>query len=199
MNQSARRILICLLLGGAASACGTGESNDGSNGGMSAGGSSDAGGARAGSAGASGATSAGSAGTTSAGAGGTASGGSGLGGGASGGASGGTSGGHAGSSSGGSGGEASGPVACDAMTCGPAQYCVIPCCGGAPPACMPKPSAGSCPAGSHDGCTFNSSLCPNRTDCCEQDPCTPPPPYCSDKAPAGCSFEMGRTCRVACG
>ena len=72
---------------------------------------------------------------------------------------------------------ADGPFACGTQTCGPTQYCIHPCCGGAPPACIEKPEGGSCPAGYHDGCSYGGCA---GVSCCEMDPCTPPPPYCAD-------------------
>jgi hypothetical protein len=157
-------------------ACGT-STGDGEHGG-------DGGGASGASAGAGkgGGSAAGTAGSggTSAGAGGSATGG------ASGAGTGGSS----------TGGDAGGALPCGATSCGPAQYCVFPCCGGAPPACFQLPDGSTCPAGSHSGCFFGTQ-CTNPATCCQPDPCTPPPPYCSDTLPIGCLLE-GRSCRLAC-
>jgi len=97
-----------------------------------------------------------------------------------------------------SGGNSGGPVACGGSICGPQQFCVIPCCGGAPPACVPKFGDGSCPPGTHAGCTFNLGSCTTPGSCCQSDPCTPPPPYCSDTKPNYCFPENERTCRLMC-
>ena len=61
--------------------------------------------------------------------------------------------------------------ACGTETCGAAQYCLNPCCGGAPPQCLPK--SGACPVGFHD------AACGGQAGC-EADPCTPPPARCID-------------------
>lgn len=115
---------------------------------------------------------------------------------------GGTSGaaGHAGASGANTGGENGGPLPCGGTTCGASQYCVIPCCGGAPPACVPMSSDGNCPAGTHSGCSFNFGQCTSPGDCCQYDPCIPPAPYCADKNPGGCFPDAGqpRVCRMAC-
>ena len=113
---------------------------------------------------------------------------------AAGGASAGSGGASTGGASAGSGG--GGPLSCGSQTCGATQYCVNPCCGGNAPACMAKPDGGTCPAGTHQGCS-NGVQCMNPSDCCQFDPCTPPPPYCSDKVPVGCLLE-GRTCQLVC-
>jgi len=163
-------------------ACGVSGSTSGSEGGSgganagSGGASAGSGGANAGAAGAS----AGAAGTggANAGSGGAAAGSAGVG----------------GASAGAGGG---GPLACGSQTCGPTQYCVKPCCGGAPPMCVMKPDGGTCPVGTHAGCSFPGSQCTTPAACCEYDPCTTPPPYCSDTMPVGC-FTQGRTCQMAC-
>jgi len=113
--------------------------------------------------------------------------------------SGGTSAGSGGVSAGSGGasaGAGSGPLACGSQTCGVSQYCVNPCCGGAAPGCINKPDGGACPTGTHPGCTFGGGQCAG-IDCCQFDPCTPPPPYCSDKVPVGCLLE-GRSCSLTC-
>lgn len=96
------------------------------------------------------------------------------------------------------GGGSNGPIACGANTCSVTQFCVIPCCGGTAPACVAMTDAGTCPVGTHAGCTFSSgSQCSNPAACCQYDPCTPPPRYCSDTQPVGC-FTPGRTCQMMC-
>ena len=170
--------LVSILLAG----CGTSNTSGAVN---TTGGVDSAGGAHTGAGGAS----AGS-GTASAGSGGmsTAAGGTGAG---SGGAS-------AGSGGAGAGAGGGGPLSCGSQTCGATQYCVEPCCGGNLPACVVKPDGGTCPAGTHQGCS-NGVQCMNPSDCCQSDPCTPPPPYCRDVVPAGCLLDGGtRTCRVVC-
>lgn len=102
-----------------------------------------------------------------------------------------------GASGSGTGGDADGDLACGAVVCGNAQYCVFPCCGGAPPACFQAPQGGTCPAGSHGGC-LGGFQCTPPAACCQFDPCVPPPPYCSDTAPVGCLTQQGRTCRLGC-
>ena len=104
----------------------------------------------------------------------------------------------AGSGGAGAGAGGGGPLSCGSQTCGATQYCVEPCCGGNLPACVVKPDGGTCPAGTHQGCS-NGVQCMNPSDCCQSDPCTPPPPYCRDEVPAGCLLDGGtRTCRVVC-
>jgi len=119
--------------------------------------------------------------------------------------SGGVSSGAAGSSGANAGGVGGEPLACGSMTCGAAQYCVIPCCGGTAPACFPASSDGKCPAGSHSGCTTNPTACTSPASCCQQDDCTPPPPFCSDAVPAMCFPSPGvpgppkdRICKKMC-
>lgn len=108
--------------------------------------------------------------------------------------------GHAGASGANTGGDGGGPLPCGGSTCSASQYCVMPCCGGAPPACIPISGDGKCPAGTHGGCTFNSSLCTSPASCCQYDPCTPPAPFCADKSPVGCFFDPStpRICRMTC-
>ncbi len=89
---------------------------------------------------------------------------------------------------------ADGPFACGTETCTATEYCIHPCCGGAPPACEPKPDSGTCPPGSHDGC---SQGCSSAGGCCEADPCTPPPPYCADQPVSGCQLQ-GHDCVLSC-
>jgi hypothetical protein len=99
---------------------------------------------------------------------------------------------------GGVGESALGPLPCGSLTCGANQYCVQPCCGGAPPACVMKPDGGACPPGTHPGLCSNSGQCTNPGDCCQFDPCIPPPEYCADQFPIGC-YGQGRSCRMTCG
>jgi hypothetical protein len=113
--------------------------------------------------------------------------------------------GEAGSSGANAGGASSEPFACGSMTCGASQYCVIPCCGGAAPACFPLAGDGTCPAGSHSGCNWNPPQCTTPASCCQYDNCSPPPPYCSDAKPTFCFPSPGlpgpaldRTCRMMC-
>ena len=95
-------------------------------------------------------------------------------------------------------GAAAAPFACGSVTCGVSQYCVNPCCGGAPPQCIMKPDGGVCPVGTHAGCILGGGQCSKFNDCCQYDPCTPPPPYCADQLPVGCGFLEGRSCRMQC-
>jgi len=97
------------------------------------------------------------------------------------------------------------PLACGSVTCGAAQYCVIPCCGGTAPACFPASSDGKCPAGSHSGCSTNPTACTSSSSCCQQDSCSPPPPFCSDAKPTMCFSSpgvpgpaQGRICQMMC-
>ena len=110
--------------------------------------------------------------------------------------------GASGANAAGGGGE---PLPCGSVTCGASQYCVIPCCGGTAPACFPVPSDSKCPAGSHSGCTTGPAACAPPANCCQYDPCSPPPPFCSDAKPALCFPTPGlpdpgqsRTCRQMC-
>ena len=73
---------------------------------------------------------------------------------------------------------------CGGQLCSAGQYCVRPCCGGAPPLCDPLPDGGSCPAGTTPG-TCDIGGLPG----CQHGPCTPPPPYCSATIPTGCSLS----------
>jgi hypothetical protein len=173
------RVLALGAVAALLAACGTstGDGKQGGHGGADTGGA-DTGGAGAKGGGSSGGTagSAGSsatAGATAAGAGGS----------------------SAGASGSNTGGDAGGALPCGAESCGAAQYCVFPCCGGAAPACMQLPEGTTCPAGFHSGCF--GGQCSSPATCCQADPCTPPPPYCSDKLPIGCLLE-GRSCRIAC-
>jgi hypothetical protein len=111
-----------------------------------------------------------------------------------------------GGGSGGSGGDsgtdgpppADGPFACGSETCSPTQYCIHPCCGGAPPLCQDKPDGGGCPRGFHEGCSGGVGVgsC-TGPDCCEADPCQPPPPYCADSPESGCDPQQ-RDCVLLC-
>jgi hypothetical protein len=98
------------------------------------------------------------------------------------------------------GGNTGGDLVCGTAPCGKAQYCVFPCCGGAPPACFAAPANATCPAGSHSGCVAPfSGGCTPPANCCQAEPCSPPPPYCTDKAPIGCVPQQDRSCRLSCG
>lgn len=92
-----------------------------------------------------------------------------------------------------------GPIACGSTTCSADQYCVIPCCGGAAPACFSVGDAGTCPSGSHSGCNMPATTgCAVGTTCCQYNPCVPPPPYCTTTKPTGCTIMTDRTCRILC-
>ena len=194
---------LVLALIGVVIGCGTSTSDGSGARGVAGGAGAALGGASAGA----GAASAG-AGAASAGAGGAAAGSSGASAGAggfsagSGGAGAGSSGFSAGSGGGNAGSAGSGggaPFSCGSQMCGSLQYCVNPCCGGNAPACIVKPDAGTCPVGTHAGCTTGIQ-CAIPNDCCQYDPCTPPPPYCSDTLPTGCLLQgQRRSCSVTCG
>jgi hypothetical protein len=84
--------------------------------------------------------------------------------------------------------DAGGPLACGSITCGAKQYCVQPCCGGAPAVCLPMPDSGVCPTGTSPG------VCAGTGEKgCVGEPCTPPPPYCVDdpNQANGCSSLDG--------
>jgi hypothetical protein len=94
-------------------------------------------------------------------------------------------------------GSDSGPYACGATTCQSGEICVHPCCGGAPPPCVPADDGGTCPA----GYSF-SGMCFNGGDCAPP-PCTPPPAYCAPASSAGvqCSPttpNQPRDCYLTC-
>jgi len=89
------------------------------------------------------------------------------------------------------GGADDGGTTCGGQVCPSTQVCVHPCCGGAGPRCLPKPEGGTCPAGTTPGCQAGSD------DGCREDPCTPPPPYCADTPPVGCTLE-GRNASCTC-
>jgi hypothetical protein len=81
-----------------------------------------------------------------------------------------------------------GSVACGAASsCNGVELCVQPCCGGAAPACVAKPDGGACPAGTHETTTCSFGSPPGPGPYCQDNPCTPAPPYCSPSAPAGCT------------
>ena len=66
--------------------------------------------------------------------------------------------------------------ACGTAVCPGTDYCVHPCCGGAPPACLPLMDGGTCPTGT----SYRASCglgAPGPG--CMPDPCTPPAPYCA--------------------
>lgn len=85
-----------------------------------------------------------------------------------------------------------GPYGCGKEICQGNQFCIHPCCGGAPPQCLPLPAdGGTCPDG------FEPANCPNGPGC-QQKPCTPPPPYCAPtKEPCGMT-PNGRDVYCAC-
>jgi hypothetical protein len=90
------------------------------------------------------------------------------------------------------------PFACGSETCAPTEYCIHPCCGGAPLPCFSKPEAGTCPEGSREGCSFpGSGTCTDFVNCCQPNPCTPPAPYCSGETESGCLLQ-GRDCLLLC-
>ncbi len=95
--------------------------------------------------------------------------------------------------------DASGPLTCGSDVCGGGEYCIHPCCGGAPPPCIPFDDGGTCPAG-----YTPSNQCWGQqtgTSGCQPAPCTPPPPYCAPAPPSfGCDLQSGsRDCYEACG
>lgn len=179
MRLSRSLVAVLLAVASVIAACGSsGDGEPAGHGGSSAG----SGGATAGSGGSSAGV-----GGSRAGAGGSAAG--------HGGSTAGSGGASAGSSgAGGTGGE----LACGASVCGAGQYCVFPCCGGAPPPCFQAPESGECPVGSHVGSCIGGTGCTPPATCCQFDPCIPPPPYCSDTAPVGCITQQGRTCHLGC-
>jgi hypothetical protein len=67
---------------------------------------------------------------------------------------------------------------------------VHPCCGGAPPPCMPPLDGGGCPPGASFGACYAGNQ-PSQGCYVE---CTPPPTYC---APAGSSCQD--VCGSSCG
>jgi hypothetical protein len=71
---------------------------------------------------------------------------------------------------------------CGSGVCGTSDICVIPCCGGAPPPCLPLEDGGVC---SGNPCTLSGG-----GSGCEMS-CTPPPPYCAPTPPGGCSNLSG--------
>ena|SRR5688572_5688530 len=82
------------------------------------------------------------------------------------------------------------PVACADAMCGPQEVCVLPCCGGAPPACEPLPAGGECPKGSTvvgpEQCAFG---CDADMCCMPFGDCEPAPPYCADAAELVCGGQ----------
>ena len=86
------------------------------------------------------------------------------------------------------------PSGCDDQTCNTSQYCIHPCCGGAPPQCTPLPASGQCDPGTHAGCLAPGTC--SAASCCQEDPCVPPPPYCADQPQGTC---VNRSCQLACG
>ena len=90
--------------------------------------------------------------------------------------------------------DGSGPFACGTSTCTGDQICIHPCCGGAPPPCIPLDDGGTCPSG-----TTYSPSCGGSGGCVEP-PCTPPPPYCTPASSNVCPWlENSRDCYEACG
>jgi hypothetical protein len=94
---------------------------------------------------------------------------------------------------------ADGPFACGAATCSPTQYCVNPCCGGAPLSCDAQEDGGACPPGT----TYNPGACasfPGNRGPCAPPPCTPPSPYCVDSPSqaSGCFGMPGGGRQLAC-
>jgi hypothetical protein len=70
-------------------------------------------------------------------------------------------------------------TACGA--CGAQQICVVPCCGGTAPPCIPADDGGSCTSGTSYGPCYSSQGA--SMGCYQQ--CVPAPPHCED-VPAGC-------------
>jgi hypothetical protein len=93
-----------------------------------------------------------------------------------------------------SGPDTSGTYACGKLICQTGELCVHPCCGGAPPQCMPKEDGGTCPAGFVD-----DPSCNQGQGGCRPPPCTPPEPYCTSK-PGQCGPPpSGRDVICLCG
>jgi hypothetical protein len=94
--------------------------------------------------------------------------------------------------------DAGGPIdggpalTCGAATCSATQYCLNPCCGGARPRCIDKPTSGVCPAG------FHPASCDAFPQGCEQDACVPPPPRCVDDPKQGGCTLRGRELICLC-
>ena len=94
--------------------------------------------------------------------------------------------------------DTSGPWQCGDSTCGSGEYCIHPCCGGAPPMCEPYEDGGTCPPGTTPSTNcYNLGTGPGG---CAPPPCTPPPPYCTPTMPSdGCPTSNGsRDCYEAC-
>lgn len=79
---------------------------------------------------------------------------------------------------------------CGTKTCTGSEICVQPCCGGAPPQCLPLPDGGTCPSGSV-ACSAGRPGC--------YTPCVPPPAFChprTEPLPGGC--RLGNDGQVIC-
>ena len=86
-------------------------------------------------------------------------------------------------------------VACGSSNqCAGNQYCIHPCCGGAPAQCSPLPASGQCDPGTHSGC-LPPGQC-SAAQCCQEDPCTPADPYCAAQPQGNCT---GHDCAMICG
>jgi hypothetical protein len=100
--------------------------------------------------------------------------------------------GAAGSNSGGSSSGAGGsdPSGCGNQTCTANQVCIRPCCGGTAPRCTPRPQdGGACPPG-----TDPVNFCPGSSGAgCQDSPCTPRAPFCTD-VPAACGSNLTCPC-----
>ena len=75
--------------------------------------------------------------------------------------------------------------ACGTTACGAGEFCIVPCCGGAPPLCQPAGDGGVCPPGT----AYTDSCISTGTPGCEPGPCVPDPPYCSSDIPVGCDQQ----------
>jgi hypothetical protein len=68
--------------------------------------------------------------------------------------------------------QADGPIPCGTTTCASDQFCIVPCCGGAPPMCEP-------PTVSAEGGVI-------PMPCVYPPACTADPPYCASSNLDGC-------------
>lgn len=73
-----------------------------------------------------------------------------------------------------------GPHECGEQSCGPAQVCILPCCGGPAPGCSDVDARGACPDGGMpvpaDQCQFGG--CTGQL-CCPPVNCVADPPFCA--------------------
>jgi len=93
---------------------------------------------------------------------------------------------------------ADGPFACEGKTCGPNQFCIHPCCGGAAPLCVAMPEGGACPSGTQPtSCQPFGGPSSGGLNC-QYGPCKPPPAYCADSIPSGCDNNEKNSRTVQC-